>query len=158
MIPTPRDNTDSMLVVEARAVHQMKDYVSLIMCLTSTDDCFFLQVAIVRTRPVSGKKYNGGGAWMSVEEIPKTNNNQYSAGQMKIQRSPDTIEVGWMVSDRFFALYFVTKPLPSYSKHRLTIYDLVCFIKNPKKLKPLGESVIYYLYLYSNVFFFRNIR
>ncbi|KAI4370065.1 hypothetical protein MLD38_018450 [Melastoma candidum] len=69
---------------------------------SNTEGRHGLHLAIVRTKHSSGKRYNGGGGWMTVEDIPKTNDNQYSAAQMKIQMGADTIEVGWMINPSLY--------------------------------------------------------
>ncbi|KAI4311742.1 hypothetical protein MLD38_036616 [Melastoma candidum] len=69
---------------------------------SNTEGRHGLHVAIMRTKAVTGKRYNGGGGWMTVEDVPKTNDKQYSSAQMKIQRNADTIQVGWMVNPSLY--------------------------------------------------------
>ena len=43
--------------------------------------------------------YHGGSASISIYN-PKVEGTQYSSARIKVQNGPDSIEVGWTVSDR----------------------------------------------------------
>jgi hypothetical protein len=51
----------------------------------------------VRTKDTN-QKYHGGSAIISIYN-PKVEGTQYSSGRVKVQNGPDSIEVGWTVSE-----------------------------------------------------------
>ncbi|KAK9265591.1 hypothetical protein L1049_012602 [Liquidambar formosana] len=74
--------------------------------------------AIARTKADPNKKFYGGQMRASLYN-PSVANNQYSSSQMKIRNGPDSIQVGWTVSQLagdhclcsflYYAFYFVYK-------------------------------------------------
>ena len=44
------------------------------------------------------QKYHGGSTIISIYN-PKVEGTQYSSGRVKVQNGPDSIEVGWTVSE-----------------------------------------------------------
>ncbi|EXB38451.1 hypothetical protein L484_022351 [Morus notabilis] len=60
-----------------------------------------LHRAIVRTRSVPAKKYNGGGGMVSVYQ-PSVSDSQFSSAQMTIQGGSDNIQVGWTVNPSLY--------------------------------------------------------
>ncbi|PON75267.1 hypothetical protein TorRG33x02_245570 [Trema orientale] len=57
-----------------------------------------LHHAVVRTKSNPSKKYNGGGAIVSIFSLPVTS-SQYSSGQMTIRNGLDSIQVGWTAGE-----------------------------------------------------------
>ena len=51
----------------------------------------------MRTKDTN-RKYHGGSAIISVYN-PKVEGMQYSSSRVKVQNGPDSIEVGWTVSE-----------------------------------------------------------
>ena len=58
----------------------------------------YSQYAIVRTKNTN-IVYHGGSTIISIYN-PKVEGTQYSSARIKVQNGPDSIEVGWTVSDR----------------------------------------------------------
>ena len=46
----------------------------------------------------TNQKYHGGSAIISIYN-PKVEGTQYSFGRVKVQNGPDSIEVGWTISE-----------------------------------------------------------
>ncbi|POO01261.1 hypothetical protein TorRG33x02_030150 [Trema orientale] len=68
---------------------------------SSLDGSDSLHRAVVQTKPIPDKKYNGGGSTFSVYR-PRVSTSQYSSAQMTIKNGLDSIQVGWTVNPNLY--------------------------------------------------------
>lgn len=83
-------------------------------CLTNETKNVVTQYCGIRTIFNSSKKYGGAGTFMTIFN-PDVESSQYSSARLKIKNEPDSIQVGWTVSQLPWLTF-------KYCSHVLTIW------------------------------------
>lgn len=111
---------------------------------------FVIQYAVVRTKFDSMKKYNGGGAYISIYK-PAVKNSQYSSARLNIQNGFDSIKVGWMVSQLWAWHIFVFLYCIKLNSSVELVYMVIDFNKFCKLLHKLFSFKKNYLILFNQL-------